>query len=64
MIKIMEKVEQKLPEETKKNLIKSVSATLLETAKLLQTSGGKGATIIGAILGIAGCALGYLFGII
>ena len=60
----MEKTEQKLPQETKKSLIKSVQTAMLETSKLLQTSGGKGATIIGAVLGIAGCALGYIFGII
>lgn len=60
----MEKTEQKLPQETKKSLIKSVQTAMLETSKLLQTSGGKGATILGAILGIAGCALGYIFGII
>jgi len=60
----MEKTEQKLPQETKKSLIKSVSTALLETAKVLQTQGGRGATIVGAVLGVVGCALGYLFGII
>lgn len=60
----MEKTEQKLPQETKKTLIKSVSTMLLETAKVLQTQGGRGATIVGAVLGVVGCALGYLFGII
>lgn len=60
----MEKTEQKLPQETKKTLIKSVSTALLETAKLLQTGGGRGAAVVGAILGIVGCALGYLFGIV
>ena len=60
----MEKTGQKLPQETKKTLIKSVSTALLETAKVLQTQGGRGATIVGAVLGVVGCALGYLFGII
>ena len=53
----MEKKEQKLPQETKKSLIKSVQTAMLETSKLLQTSGGKGATIIGAT------AMGRKFGI-
>lgn len=63
-MEMRKETEQKLPQETKKTLIKSVSTALLETAKVLQTQGGKGATIVGAILGIVGCALGYVFGIV
>lgn len=63
-MKTVKEINKKIPQETKKSLIKSVQTALLETSKLLQTSGGKGATIIGVVLGIAGCALGYLFGII